>query len=316
VPQIDLPLEQLRSYRPESTAQPDLGTFWQRTLAEAAQAPLNASVEPVDYPVDDLDVSQVFFDGWHGARISAWFLARRGARSQPTMVFYHGYSGSKGQIFDYLGWALQGYTVLSLDVRGQSGDSGDAESYEGGQVKGWMTKGILSPETYYYRGVFVDCVRALDFVVGRPEVDASRIGVTGVSQGGGLSLAVAALDSRPILAMPEVPYLAHYRRALQVTDRDPYQEIAVYCHRYPEREEQVFNTLSYFDNVNLADSIRCPVLMTVGLQDLITPPSTIFAVYNRISTEKELRIYPYGGHESFPTHHIHKLAWAKRILKG
>ena len=137
-----------------------------------------------------------------------------------------------------------------------------------------------------------------------------------MSQGGGISLAVAALDRRPKLAMPEVPYLCHYRRALEVTDRDPYQEIALYCHRYPDREEQAFKTLSYFDNLNLADKIRCPVLASVGLQDLITPPSTIFAAYNRISAEKEIRVYPYGGHESFPTHHVHKLAWAKRVLRS
>ena len=316
MPQIDLPIAQLRGYRPEPTAQPDLDAFWQQTLAEAAQAPLNAKVEKFDYPVDDLDVYQVFFDGWRGARVSAWFLSRTGARSQPTIVFYHGYSGSKGQVYDYLGWALQGYAVISVDVRGQSGDSSDREDYEGGAVKGWMTKGIQSPETYYYRGVYVDCVRALDFATSRPEVNPDRIGITGVSQGGGISLAVAALDRRPKLAMPEVPYLCHYRRALEVTDRDPYQEIALYCHRYPDREEQAFKTLSYFDNLNLADRIRCPVLVSVGLQDLITPPSTIFATYNRISAEKEIRVYPYGGHESFPTHHVHKLAWAKRVLRS
>ncbi|HEX5416861.1 MAG TPA: acetylxylan esterase, partial [Chloroflexota bacterium] len=180
----------------------------------------------------------------------------------------------------------------------------------------WMTKGIHSPETYYYRGVYVDCIRALDFAVSRPEVDPLRIGVTGGSQGGAISLAVAALDPRPILSMPEIPFLCHYRRALEVTDRDPYQEIALYCNRYPDREEQVFQTLSYFDNMNLAEKIRCPVLMSVGLQDLITPPSTIFAAYNRITTEKEIRVYPYGGHETYPTHHVHKLAWARRILRG
>ncbi len=312
---IDLPLEQLRVYRPSPNGQPDLDRFWSETLAEAKQAPLNPALERIDYPVADLDVHRVSYDGWHGARICAWFLAKSGARSQPTMVFYHGYSGNKGQVYDYLGWALQGYTVLAVDVRGQSGDSSDPEAYPGGHVTGWMTKGITSPQSYYYRGVYVDCVRALDFVASRPEVDANRIGVAGVSQGGGLSLAVAALDSRPKLSMPEVPYLCHFRRALEVTEQNPYQEIALYCQRYPDRLEAAFETLSYFDNLNLADRIRCPVLMTVGLRDAICPPSTIFAVYNRIGAEKELRIYPFGGHEAFPSHHEHKLRWARRILR-
>jgi cephalosporin-C deacetylase len=316
MPIIDMPLEQLRAYRPEPELPADFEAFWRNTLVEAAAAPLEPSLERVAYPVADLDVYRASYTGWHGARISAWFLARRGARSQPTLVFYHGYSGNKGQIYDYLAWALQGYTVLSVDVRGQSGDSTDPEVYPGGHVTGWMTQGILSPASYYYRGVYVDCVRALDFAASRPEVDPERLAVLGVSQGGGLTLAVAALDSRPRLAMPEVPYLCHYRRAVQVSDRLPYQEIATYLHRYPDREATVFDTLRYFDNLSLADRITCPVLMTVGLQDLVCPPSTIFAVYHRIKGEKELRIYPYGAHESYPTHHEHKLAWASRILRG
>lgn len=316
MPLVDLPLSELRGYRPPTTAPSDLDSFWRRTLGEAARSPLNASLERIDYPVDGLDVYQAFYDGWGGARISAWFIARSEARSQPTIVFYHGYGGSKGQVFDYLGWALQGYTVVAVDVRGQSGDSSDPGLYPGGHASGWMTQGILSPDTYYYRGAYIDCVRALDFAVSRPEVDPERIAITGVSQGGGLSLAVAALDPRPKLSMPEIPYLCHFRRALEVTSALPYHELAIYCNRRPEHEEQVFSTLSYFDNLNLAERIRCPVLMTVGLQDLITPPSTVFAAYNRITAEKEIRIYPYGGHESFPSHHIHKLTWAKRYLSG
>ena len=313
---IDLPLEQLREYRPATNGQSDLDAFWHDTLAEAANLPLNAAVETVDYPVDGLNVQRVYYDGWRGARICAWFIAKSDARSQPTMVFYHGYGGNKGQVYDYLGWALQGYTVMAVDIRGQSGDSSDSASYSGGQVTGWMTRGITSPDTYYYRGVYVDCVRAIDFAVNRPEVDAERIGVAGVSQGGGLSLAVAALDRRPTLAMPEVPYLCHYRRALEVTEQNPYQEIALYCHRYPDRVDTVYNTLSYFDNLNLCDRIRCPVLVTVGLRDAICPPSTIFAVYNRLGVEKEIRVYPFGGHEAYPSHHEHKLRWARRVLKS
>ena len=178
-----------------------------------------------------------------------------------------------------------------------------------------MTQGVRSAESYYYRGAYVDCVRALDFAVSRPKVDPNRIGVLGVSQGGGLSLAVAALDSRPKLSMPEVPFLCHYRRAVDVSSVNPYLEIAGYCNRYPEREAEVFRTLSYFDNLSLADRIKCPVLMTVGLQDLVCPPSTIFAVYNQIPGDaKEIIVYPYGSHESYATHHERKVAWARRIL--
>src|SRR5579884_4330221 len=107
MPVFDLPLDQLREYRPEPRKPADLDQFWRETLAEAARAPLNASLEELDYPVEGLRVCRAFYDGWRGARICAWYIARRGAKAQPGLVFYHGYSGSKGQVYDYLGWALQ-----------------------------------------------------------------------------------------------------------------------------------------------------------------------------------------------------------------
>jgi cephalosporin-C deacetylase len=315
VPQVDLPLDQLQVYRPELTAQPDFAAFWKRTLTEAAAIPLNVTRTRVDYPVDEVVVEKLTYDGWHDARICGWYISRQQARTQPTLVFYHGYSGNKGQVHDYLGWALLGYTVLAVDARGQLGESTDGSRYPGGHAMGWMTLGITSPDEYYYRGVYVDCLRALDAVVAQPEVDPDRIGVVGASQGGGLSLAVAALDARPKLALAEIPFLCHFRRGVDLSSVNPYLEIANYCTRRPENTETAFRTLSYFDNVNLADRITCPVLMTVGLQDVCCPPSTIYAVYNRIATQKEMRIYPFGGHEVFPTHHEQKHLWARTYLK-
>ena len=138
----------------------------------------------------------------------------------------------------------------------------------------------------------------------------------GVSQGGGLTLAVAALDSRPVLAMPEVPYLCHFRRAVDMAARMPYLEISDYIRRYPKRAGQVWKTLSYFDNLNLAARIRCPVLIDVGLQDDICPPSSVYAVYNQIKAEKEIKVFPYHNHEAVEPLWEDKLRWVHHYLGG
>ncbi|MGQ9556140.1 MAG: acetylxylan esterase [Anaerolineae bacterium] len=318
--QVDLPLEELKRYRPAQSKQPDFASFWQRTLDEALTQPLNADFQQVeDYPVPEVEVFKVSFDGWRGGRCAAWYLrpCDIGAdNSLPALVCYHGYSGNKGQAHEYLHWALQGYAVLALDVRGQSGESSDGNLYDTGHVSGWMTQGIMDPEQYYYRAVYMDCVRAAELVASQPEVDACHMGATGASQGGGLTLAAAALSGRFALAMPDVPYLCHYRRSLDMAQQGPYLELATYFKCYPEREERAFRTLSYFDNLNLADRIRCPVLMCVGLQDLICPPSTIYAVYNHITSDKEMAIYPYHGHEVPAQHITERIRWANRYLRG
>lgn len=312
----DKPLKELVVYDPPLTRQPDFDAFWQRTLKENARTPVNARFRAVDYPTFGAQVYEATYEGWRGAHICGWYVQPAGDGPFPALVQYHGYSGSKMDVYRYLMWTLQGYAVLAVDVRGQSGNSTDPACYTGGHVTGWMTLGIMDPEEYYYRGVYMDCARALDAVASRPEVDAGRIGVMGMSQGGGLTLAVAALDERPVLAMSEMPYLCHYQRAIDMAMRNPYLEIAAYLRIWPEREEQVWRTLSYFDNLNLADRIRCPVLMDVGLQDDICPPSTVYAVYNKITSPKAMRVFPYHNHEVVEALWEDKLRWAHRYLRG
>lgn len=311
MPMIDMPLEELRVYVPPLTREPDFDAYWERTLAESARTPLDARIEPVDYPVDGPKFYRVFYAGWRGARICGWYIVPAGDGPFPVVIVYHGYSGNKGAIYNLLPWVAAGYAVVAVDTRGQTGDSTDPGPYSSGHWRGYMTAGILDPEEYYYRGAFVDCVRALDFVCSRPELDGKRIALTGISQGGGLTLAVAALDRRPKAAMARVPFLCHYRRALEISDKEPYWEIAQYCNYYPEREEQVFRTLSYCDNLNLAPRITCPTLVTVGLQDLICPPSTIFGTYNHMECEKEILVYPFMGHADSNAQWEPMFRWAR-----
>lgn len=315
---VDMPLEQLKQYRPPLTREPGFDVFWQDTLDESRRQPLNPEFRPLaDYPVPEVEVAKVSFDGWRGGRAVGWYLRPRRANGPlPALVCYHGYSGNKGHAHQHLVWALQGYAVLALDVRGQSGESSDGNRYDGGHVSGWMTQGILSPEHYYYRGVYMDCVRAADLVATLPEVDAGRMGAIGVSQGGGLTLAAAALSGRFALALPDVPYLCHYRRALEIAQQGPYLELASYFRLYPEHEEQAFRTLSYFDNLNLASRIGCPLLMSVGLQDLVCPPSTVYGVFNHLSCDRQMLIYPYHAHEVPGQHITEQIRWANRHLRG
>ena len=140
-------------------------------------------------------------------------------------------------------------------------------------------------------------MRAVEVAAGLDNVDAGRIGVTGVSQGGGLTLAAAALAPQRVrLAAPCVPYLCHYERAVEMAE-GPYREIGDYVRAWPERADRVFETLSYFDNLNLADRIRGKVLISVGLWDVICLPSTIYAVINRMRCPKEVVVHPCTGHE-------------------
>ena len=139
-----------------------------------------------------------------------------------------------------------------------------------------------------------------------PEVDANRVGATGGSQGGGLTLACAALEPRIKRVAPVFPFLSDYQRVWELElAKNAYLELDEYFRRFDPmhlREEEMFTKLGYIDVQNLAERIQGEVLMAVGLMDETCPPSTQFAAYNKITAPKQLRIYPDFKHETLPGH--------------
>jgi len=297
MPLVDMPLAELKKYKPALTRRKDFAAFWTRTLKAALKQPLGVTLGPCDHLAQGIRVSRLGFDGFGGGRITGWCLEPAGRGPYPAVVVYHGYSVRSPGIFHLLPWVYQGMVVLSVDCRGQNGGSTDGAIYPEGRRPGFMTAGILDPETYYYRHVYADCVRALEVAAGMKNVDAGRIGVTGTSQGGGLSLAVSALAPKRVrAAAPCIPYLCHYQRAVDMAE-GPYREIGEYVRAWPDRVDRVFETLSYFDNMNLADRIRAKMLISLGLWDSVCPPSTIYAAVNRMKCRKEVVVYHCTGHD-------------------
>lgn len=305
MPSIDMPLEQLRQYKPSLYREADFEDYWDATVSEAVKQPLNAELVPYPLKAKGLQCYAVRFDGYSaggkagsGGRIAGWYVRPEAAGTFPGVCIYHGYSGRAPRPLDMVAYASQGMCVLSMDCRGQNGHSQDAALYPEGHHSGWMTLGIRDPRTYYYRFVYADAVRALELLARREEVDPRRLAITGGSQGGGITLAVAALvPDRPILALPDIPFLCDYRRAIAITPAGPYPEIPNFFKAHPDLVHQGMRTLSYCDNLNLAPWIKCRTVISNSLWDDVCPPSTIFAVYNHMTAEKEMAVYPYHKHE-------------------
>ena len=270
---------------------------------------MDARFEPVDYGLKTVETYDVTFNGYGGQPIKGWFiLPCQRSGPLPCVVEYVGYGGGRAFPIDQLVWASAGYAHFVMDTRGQGsnwsvGDTPDPEM-DGGNphYPGFMTRGILDKKTYYYRRVFTDAVRAVEAALSNDAVDTSRIAVTGGSQGGGIALAVAGLapallDHAVAIAMPNVPFLCHYRRATEIVDTHPYVEISSYCKAHRDKIETVFDTLSYFDGVNFAPRATASALFSTALMDDICPPSTVYAAYNYYGSDKAIRVWPYNQHE-------------------
>ncbi|MEJ2853718.1 MULTISPECIES: acetylxylan esterase [unclassified Saccharothrix] len=317
MPLTDAPLDHLTGYRPDSRAPQDFDSFWTRTLAEARACGGAVKVERVTdrFRLRTVEVDDIRFPGWNGEPVAAWLLRPRDAEGPlPVVVHYQGYSGGRGLPTDQLLFSAAGYAQLVVDTRGQGHDTPDPDPGFGGQwAEGFMTRGIESPEHYYYRRLMTDCVRAVDAVGELSGLDPARVIVAGGSQGGGLALAVAGLaPDRVAAVLSDVPFLCHFPHAAQIAGEGPYVELAKYLRWHSRhRVEPTFETLSYFDGVHFAQRATAPALFSVGLMDPICPPSTVYAAYNHYAgDDRTMTVWPFadhgGGHGS---NQATQLAW-------
>ncbi len=306
MPIVDLPLEELQRYEGRNPRPADLDAYWDRALAEMRAIDPRVTLDPHPLDAPFAECFDLRFTGVGGARVYAKYLRPKGVQTpHPAVVLFHGYSGSSGDWADKLNFVARGFSVAALDVRGQGGLSEDVGGVKGNTLDGHIIRGLDSgPDALLFRSIFLDCAQLTGIVMGMPEVDADRVGATGGSQGGGLTLACAALEPRLKLAAPVFPFLCDY---LRVWEMDlavaAYDELRKYLRMFDplhQRKHEVFERLGYIDNQFLAPRIRAEVLFFTGLMDTICPPSTQFAAYNRIQSKKEMVLYPDFGHEGLP----------------
>lgn len=300
----DFPIDILRNYAPDVLEPSDFDEFWSSTIAGARRADRGFTLTPAPTTITQVIVEDLTFSGYGGEPIKAWVTRPANATAPlPAVIEFQGYNGGRGLPGERLQWAASGYVHVFMDTRGQGsgwGNGGDTPDPHGSgpAAAGFMTKGIHDPAEYYYRRVYTDAVRLVDLVTTLNFVDSTRIALTGASQGGGIAIAAAALSAGIRAVMPDVPFLSHFRRAVEATPDEPFTEITRYLAVHRDVVEQTFHTLSYFDGVNFAKRITTPAYFSVALMDGIVLPSTVFAAYNHLgSAEKQIEVYAYNGHE-------------------
>ncbi len=319
----DLTMEELADYRPAVLEPGDFDAFWHSTIAEVSDFELDVTREVAETPYRALVVHDVTFSGYAGDRIRAWEIRSIGTPStaQPAVVEFIGYNGGRDLPGFISHWANAGYVHVVVDTRGQGGSgTGTGATSDphgaGPHAPGFLTQGIEDPYSYYYRRVFTDAVRAVAATRSLPSVDGTKVAVQGVSQGGGIALAVAGLIPDLAAVMSDVPFLCHFRRAVDICDQEPYIELTRYLALHRNAERVVFNTLSYFDGVNHAKRASAPALISVALMDKTCPPSTAFAAFHAYSGTKEIVTYPFNDHEGGLAYQRQaQMLWLDRRLK-
>ncbi|MDD6213947.1 MAG: alpha/beta fold hydrolase [Firmicutes bacterium] len=307
MPMIDMPLEQLKQYKGISPKPADYDEYWERALKELDATIPNPIIKESNFRIPNTKCYDLYFTGTRGGNIHAKLIKPAEIKEKaPALLHFHGYSGASEDWFQYIPFAHMGFVVVGMDVRGQGGKSEDKNPVSGNTLHGHIIRGLddPDPDNLFFRQVFLDTAQAARVVMEMDDVDETRVGVYGGSQGGALTLACASLVPEIKLAAPVHPFLCDFRRVWEMDMAErAYEELKEYfrsCDPCHEREDEIFTKLGYIDICFRAEKVKAEVMLAGGLMDNVCPPSTWFAAYNRIKSKKSMLLYPDFSHEWLP----------------
>ncbi|HFI0120169.1 TPA: acetylxylan esterase [Streptococcus suis] len=295
-------LQEMESYLGRQEVPTDFDQFWQGQLASLPDLPDFELVEK-EVGLEGVACYELTFIGQGGSKIFSKVIFPKKEEKIPVLFYFHGYQGQGPDWSELLKYTAVGIGVVAMDVRGQAGRSQDLGCFEGITVKGQVIRGMVQgPNHLFYKDVYLDVYQLIRLVSGFEEVDANRLMSYGASQGGALALIAAALYPNLSKTVSIYPFLSDFKRVLELgNNSEAYDELFryfKYSDPFHETESKILDTLSYIDIKNFASMIKCPVAMVTGLEDSVCPPSTQFAIYNRLQVEKQMKILPDYGHDA------------------
>jgi cephalosporin-C deacetylase len=283
-------------YQTSVVRPPDFDRFWADIMHEVSDIPLNPRMTYVPFrSTSEVEVYDIQYDSLDNVRIAGWYCRpteRYIAPPYPALLIVPGYVSEPTLPKS---WAKMGYVAVGVAPRGKLRSN---RQFNPGYPN-LLTHNIIDRNTYAYRGFYVDAARAVDFVLSRPEVDPTRVGVHGSSQGGALTITTAALRNDVITCgAAGAPYLCGFMDAASLTHSYPYEEINDYLRLHPDHRQAVRETLNYFDGINFAQRITAPMLVYIGLEDDVCPPETGYALVHAMTCPVELIATPRCAHDA------------------
>lgn len=290
----------------------DFRDFWREVAEEAARIPLSFRREPSEHLGRfGHRVDVVHFTGADGLSLQGWLAYPEGARREQAFLWIPPY-GRESLLPNRYG-TREGFVSMSLNLHGLG--AFHQEKYE--IARGYFSEGVLDPRTWIFRRLIQHVLAALRVLQAQSEADEDRIGVMGMSQGGGLSIWSGALSPIVKAVCADMPFLGAMGFALnQTAYRYPLKEIVDAMADAPLGRERALYTLSYYDTMNVATLCEKPTLVTLGEKDPACRPVAVRAIFAALATpDKRLIEYP-GGHDWHEEMVANNAEWLAARLNG
>lgn len=286
--------------QPTVTMPTDFEAFWDAGKEELAKIPMEAKMTHIpERSTDVVDVYHVNFRNFGNSRIYGMLTVPKADGKYPAILQVPG-AGIRPYAGD-IAKAARGAIVLQIGIHGIPVDMAQEVymSLSAGALSGYPTFNIQDKDRYYYKRVYLGCVRAVDFLVSLPQYDGQNLGIQGGSQGGALSIITAALD-------PRIKYLSAMYPALSDMTGYLNGRAGGWPHVFAGNNLQYFNnpksieTIGYYDVVNFARLLKTPGFYSWGYNDDTCPPTSYYSAYNQIKAPKEAFVIPETGHWTYP----------------
>jgi len=304
------------SLKPTVSNPADFDAFWQNAKADLAKIPMDAKMTLMpERCTEKTNVYHVNLQNYKvGTRLYGILCVPKKEGKYPAILQVPG-AGVRPYGGD-ISNADKGYITFQIGIHGVpvTMEPSVYTDLAAGTLSGYWNYNMDDKDRFFYKRVYMGCVRANDFITSLPQFDGVNLAVIGGSQGGALSIVTAALD-------PRVKSLVALYPALSDVTGDLSGRAGGWPH-YFEKPNRVWNettsklaTLPYYDVVNFARRLQIPGFYTWGYNDETCPPTSMYASYNVISAPKELYLALETGHWTFPEQNEKAYGWLFSRLK-
>ena len=291
----------------------DFDKFWNDAITAARKINLDPRITLMpERCTSDINVYQISFQNEvSGSRIYGILAIPKKPGKYPAILKVPG-AGIRPYAGDLKNAAL-GVITLEIGIHGipVNLDNQVYDNLNNGALSAYQNIRLNNRDAFYYKRVYLGCIKAVDFIFTLPEFNGVDVAVTGGSQGGALTIVTAGLDKR-------IRYAAAIYPALCDNTGYLFKRAGGWPHYFRDSEPKPgeLETLGYYDVVNFARRITIPGFYTWGYNDITCPPTSMYSAFNVITAAKELHIFQETGHWTFPEQMETLNSWLIKNLKG
>ena len=295
----------------------DFVAFWDKAKAENAKIPMDAIVTLLpDRCTEKVNVYHVNLQNFkYGSRFYGILCVPKAEGKYPALLHVPG-AGVRPYQGD-INNAEKGLITFDVGIHGipVTMDRYIYDNMRRSALDGYWFYNLDDRDRYYYKRVYLGCVRAIDYIFSLPEFDGENLAVTGGSQGGALSIITTGLDSRVKWLAPFYPALCDLTGYLHDRAGGWPHMFNEYNKAFNAKKEKIV-TSKYYDVVNFARLIKVPGFYSWGFNDNVCPPTSMYSAYNVINATKSLYLALDTGHWTYPEQRAKSNAWLLKQLLG